>query len=384
MSDTSAVGNSALAGTFTGLAVITVSLRFFARRSQKLPLLADDWLMLPALASYIGAAACVFLAVKKKTVGYSSFQFTPEELAAREVANEKLQIALDILTILCLGCTKASALMFYQRIFCVSGRKATFNIVVTTTVIVVACWVITFEFLTGFQCHTHFSALWDGTYTKYCTYSFPFLYGLAISDFLLDVWVLLLPIPIILRLHTTPTTKLSIIGVFLLACIGLGASIGRLVIFIQIETAGPVALLTKDHEKSITKSLYFIMLEAGMSLVAVNLPSIWLVLTTLAPESILRSVRSIVSLGSRGSKDSNELHHVANADAPKSSTSVASAAPFGEMSGESYAMHDIEQGVHDIPSGQIHVQRSMHLTENLKHEEVWLGNSRNNGSGRLK
>ncbi|KAF2156106.1 hypothetical protein K461DRAFT_275197 [Myriangium duriaei CBS 260.36] len=47
-----------------------------------------------------------------------------------------------------------------------------------------------FQFLTGFQCGTHFSALWDGTYLKYCTISFPFLYGLVISDFLLDVWIL--------------------------------------------------------------------------------------------------------------------------------------------------------------------------------------------------
>ncbi len=63
------------------------------------------------------------------------------------------------------------------------------------TIGVVILWLLVFQFLAGFQCGTHFSALWDGTYRQYCTLSFPFLYGLAVSDFLLDVWILALPIP---------------------------------------------------------------------------------------------------------------------------------------------------------------------------------------------
>lgn len=70
-----------------------------------------------------------------------------------------------------------------------------FNIIVTASIVIVACWLVTFVLLAGFECSTHFSALWDGTYGKYCTISFPYLYGLAISDFLLDVWILALPIP---------------------------------------------------------------------------------------------------------------------------------------------------------------------------------------------
>lgn len=40
----------------------------------------------------------------------------------------------------------------------------------------------------------------------------------------------------------------------------------------------------------LTKYIYSMLFEAGVSLVAVHLPSIWLVFTTLAPEAILRSV----------------------------------------------------------------------------------------------
>ena len=64
-----------------------------------------------------------------------------------------------------------------------------------TTAVIVVLWLVTFLFLTGFQCGLHFSSLWDGTYLQYCTISFPFLYGLVISDLLLDVWILALPVP---------------------------------------------------------------------------------------------------------------------------------------------------------------------------------------------
>lgn len=104
------------------------------------------------------------------------------------------QIALNLLSIASLGFIKLSALFFYKRIFCVSGRNSTLNAIIMASIVMVACWVVTFEFLIGFQCHLHFSALWDGTQRQYCTYAWPALLGQAISDFFLDVWVLMLPI----------------------------------------------------------------------------------------------------------------------------------------------------------------------------------------------
>ena len=53
MSDTSAAGLEALTGTLLGLSVITVGLRFYARRKTKAPIMADDWLMVGALVRVI-------------------------------------------------------------------------------------------------------------------------------------------------------------------------------------------------------------------------------------------------------------------------------------------------------------------------------------------
>lgn len=40
------------------------------------------------------------------------------------------------------------------------------------------------------------------------------------------------------------------------------------------------------------------MLETGFTLIAVNLPSLWSIFSQFSPESIVRSVRSLISLGS--------------------------------------------------------------------------------------
>lgn len=69
-----------------------------------------------------------------------------------------------------------------------------FKAVINTTLVIIALWVVVFEFLAWFQCGLHFAALWDGDFNQYCLNLHPFLPGLVISDVLLDFWILSLPI----------------------------------------------------------------------------------------------------------------------------------------------------------------------------------------------
>ncbi|KAI0116824.1 hypothetical protein F4814DRAFT_414078 [Daldinia grandis] len=296
MSDSSKESILGLSGSLMGLSTIAVSLRFWVRRRHKLHFMADDWTAGLALLSYIGASICVFTMVHNKVLGYSSHDFTSEQIEAMGKTDNVSQITLDVLTNNTLACVKLSALFFYRRIFCAGGKWTTFGTVTWVTIVVVILWLLIFQFLTGFQCGTHFSALWDGSYVQYCTISFPFLYGLVISDFLLDVWILVLPIPDILHLHTTLRRKLSIIGVFLLAFVGLGASIARMVQYIKIELGGPDYLLYTDHERLITQSFFYTMMEAGIALIAVNLPSLRVFSTSFEAGGLIRSVRSFIEL----------------------------------------------------------------------------------------
>ncbi|OTA55904.1 hypothetical protein K449DRAFT_468729 [Hypoxylon sp. EC38] len=296
MSASSKNGTLALSGSLMGLSMIAVGLRFWARRRHKLDFMADDWIASLALLSYIGASVCVFIMVHMKVLGYSDHDFSSEQIESMGRKNNVSQIALDVLTNNTLACVKLSALFFYRRIFCASGKRTMFGTTTWVTIVVVILWLIVFQFLTGFQCGTHFSALWDGSYIQYCTISFPFLYGLVISDFLLDIWILALPIPSILRLNTTLQRKVSIIGIFILAFVGLGASIARMVQYIKIELGGPNYLLYTDHERLVTESFFYTMLEAGIALIAVNLPSLRVFSVSAKTGEILRSVRSLLEL----------------------------------------------------------------------------------------
>lgn len=125
-----------------------------------------------------------------------------------------MQLAFSLLVICCLGLTKLSALFFYKRIFCVGGRKAILNIIVTASLVIVALWLVTFLFILGFQCGTHFSSQWKGNSIKYCWRVYPLLLASTISDTILEVWVLALPIYPVCRLpsitiHANPFTRSS-------------------------------------------------------------------------------------------------------------------------------------------------------------------------------
>lgn len=185
------------------------------------------------------------LSVKVPSEPHSSFPSSRPGLTY----SLQLQIVWDVLGTTSLACSKLSALFFYRRIFCVGGKEQWFHKCIVGTIVIVVLWLVVFQFLTGFQCGTHFSAGWDGNYEKYCTLSFPYLYGFAISDFLLDIWILSLPVPRILQLNATLTKKLAVLGVFFLTFVGVFASGARMVQYIESERGGPSYFIHHDEER---------------------------------------------------------------------------------------------------------------------------------------
>lgn len=116
------------------------------------------------------------------------------------------------------------------------------------------------------------------------------------------------------------------------------------------------------------------MLEAGISLLAVNLPSLWLIFVRVTPETILRSMRSVASLGS--SRDSNRskassVRAKSSGDVEsrrKSTTSASASSSSANKPGldptgaESHALCDVERPpVPEIPVDRILVKDSVTL-----------------------
>ena len=107
--------------------------------------------------------------------------------------------------------------------------------------------------------------------------------------------------------------------------------------------------------------MYLTVMEAGLSCIAVNLPSLWFIFHKATPEGVLRSVRSMISLASirsGGSRDSrgksnHKSNNYPNMDQNESAASSSQshlerpdAIPI-----ETHALYDIEAKHTPVPSG---------------------------------
>lgn len=152
---------------------------------------------------------------------------------------------------------------------------------------------------------------------------------------------------------------------------------------VKDELGGPTYFVTHDSERINTSYLFFVMLENGISLVAVNLPSLWLLCTSVIPDKMVRSLRSVISLvsinsrgsGSRTTGDGETIDPETLQKAGSTASSDTndrlvlshqSDALRRDLEGhnfQSYAMHEFEQGgTTSVPKNAIHVQHTIELS----------------------
>lgn len=110
--------------------------------------------------------------------------------------------------VICYGFIKLSIIAFYRRLF-VTNKNTFFDILTKAANVVVFLWSIAYILIDIFDCGSHLDANW-GTFEEllaYCTtIGFTSEYGFVISDFLLDVLVISLPLPLVspqLAVHLT-------------------------------------------------------------------------------------------------------------------------------------------------------------------------------------
>ncbi|OAA73819.1 hypothetical protein ISF_00720 [Cordyceps fumosorosea ARSEF 2679] len=270
----SAVSLVALGAVLLVLGTQATALRFWARRRTGSPLLLDDWMSLPAWMSFVGAASLVLFCVGIHGLGYPRTDYLPGVPSRMTKILARALLSFNCLSILCFGTSKASALLFYHRVFFGSGQHPDLRRTILVGLLVLLAWTVWFEFMTIFQCGTHFDAPWDGTKLRYCTWSNPSIEGVAVSDVLLDAFVVALPIYLITKLATSRKNRIAIASVFLVALVGVAASIARLIIVERVIRAGREAV-NEDMEYYMSKTAFYFVLEAGISVTVLNLPPIW-------------------------------------------------------------------------------------------------------------
>ncbi|KAH8773856.1 hypothetical protein F5883DRAFT_413135 [Diaporthe sp. PMI_573] len=267
--------------------ILVVALRFYARMirhsardRRRSPFGIDDYLILPALALF----------------------------------------STQLLMTAAYGFIKLSIIFFYRRVFIVQ-KSDWINVACHVFTGVVVAWTLAYIFAVAFSCGTHWSAHWTSyaAMFEHCNGGYPIQHiveSLLITDLILDVLIVALPIPRIWSMHLSPLRKLAVTGILLLGAVATGAAAARLAIFItQIERSNDPTL---DTNMSVSTVVYWSMIEAGLSLIAACLPTAQHIFRGHSVGSVVASVRSAISLpsitrsrgsgggsgGSKGSKGS--------------------------------------------------------------------------------
>ncbi|KAL8894163.1 MAG: hypothetical protein Q9192_004559 [Flavoplaca navasiana] len=293
------------------LGIVLVALRFYNRIKHKTGVGADDWLIVPAATNssvsakviVLGMGVTLLVGVGRGVVAHTTkpnpdtskdaqlYQTTPEQEFMK-----KVEFIIYVIMVPAYGFIKLSVIYFYRRIFVKGTPDSRFNIVTHVTSVIVVIWTIVFFFLEIFKRGSYVPDNWGPLIkAKQGINGAVLNNGLFISDFITDLWIVLLPIPLYSTLNISPKSLTQSPRSF---C----AAIVRMVFNIQIVNAG-LAKKT-DVNMGLTTLMYWSMVEAGLSLIAANLPSVYSLFSQNASlQSTFSSLRSKLALRSFRSTD---------------------------------------------------------------------------------
>ncbi|KAJ4287626.1 hypothetical protein N0V90_012329 [Kalmusia sp. IMI 367209] len=307
---------------FPTVCILIVAARLATRYVQRARIGPDDWTIVPALVIVLGMAATILVGVGTKSLGYPTPKVQgTSQLAASSRQQTITRKAFFILTLIstpALALIKLSCVLFYERVFG-KGSGRVINTVLHALTALIVVWGCGFFFGWLFGCGTHFDYYWTSQENQLkCPADLAKInLSLAISNFLIDLFIMFFPIPLILKLQMSRANKFATLVVFLL---------GALFVYLYMRTA-PVWLISpsavaasvtrmviiiEELDVASTAAIYFIYIEACFALCAVCLPSLSgmfklkEVQNMIEGFSIALSNLSRGSLGSRRSRESRQ------------------------------------------------------------------------------
>ncbi|KAB8216240.1 hypothetical protein BDV33DRAFT_157672 [Aspergillus novoparasiticus] len=172
-----------------------------------------------------------------------------DELSIQEkIVFQKCFFANEISYTLLIPSIKISILLLYRRIFTVRN----FRIASLITGGLVMSWCLAVFITVLLQCRP-IALNWNKTLEGTCIDPKQFFFGNAISNLLIDVVILALPIPMVLQLQLRLSQKLTILGIFLLGGFVCVASVMRVVtldIFETMDTSCMFPLLLLESNRT--------------------------------------------------------------------------------------------------------------------------------------
>ncbi|MCJ1423249.1 hypothetical protein MMC29_001131 [Sticta canariensis] len=188
---------------------LAVMLRFWVRKRSGTKIAADDWVIMaslfPAYFMIVSASFCV----SKGGAGKHKADVT-----ASEMTHLLKYIIPAIITYgLTISAVKISILLLYRRVFNTVNFKKAIRIVCFLCI----TWLCGNVFSEIFFC-SPMSAAWDPelVFSNHCRDFQAFLMGITVTNLILDVIILCMPLPMIWDLNLSTRKKLEVSGVFLL------------------------------------------------------------------------------------------------------------------------------------------------------------------------
>ncbi|KID82699.1 MFS transporter, FHS family, L-fucose permease [Metarhizium guizhouense ARSEF 977] len=260
---------------FIILPSIFVGLRLRARHLKIRALQLDDYLCLGALCIGIVCSALQLHAAISGQLGQHQVVGEDGEPILddpRFLVYENTKFAVNILSIVGLGLVKSSILIFYKNIFSVRP----FRIAVYVMLGLVAAWTISYFFANLFTCFP-VTALIEPFYSNKCIDAVPMWLSVVVTDLIVDIGILLMPVPMVLRLQLPWRERLGVLGMFSLGATVCAISATRL------ATLGQIGAEFMYHYNDMTyytsPVFYWTNIEMAVAVVSACLPTlrpIWL------------------------------------------------------------------------------------------------------------
>ncbi|KAI0471178.1 integral membrane protein [Xylaria cf. heliscus] len=247
------------------LAIIVVALRFWCRWSNGVGFWADDWLILVALSSSLGLTVDQLWWIPRG-LGRHIQTFGPNVVEIFSIGLFTAELTYTGVIVF----VKLAILALYWRIF---HQNSSIRLPVGILTTLVLMWGIAVFFLTLLQCIPP-RGFWDKTIEASCNVdSQRFLFAISIPNILIDVTLLSLPVPYVIRLNIAKSQKRAILSMFTLGGFVCIASILRL-----------VAVVTQPNNEDLTWNIVnqsiWATVEANLAIISACLPTlrpIWII-----------------------------------------------------------------------------------------------------------
>ncbi|KAK1712114.1 uncharacterized protein CLUP02_01889 [Colletotrichum lupini] len=241
---------------FTVFAAFVVGLRFTARHLQGARYLKDDYTMLFALVILIGNMIMNLILVDAG-IGLHSGRLTLEQLQFLD----KTMIGAEILYVNGVNVYKIALLLLYLRIFPMREvRKGAWICGSLTSLWTLACVVAA-----SIQC-LPLNTLWEPWKPGTCINLFLTQLAIAVPSIIVDIAILYLPIPHVLKLQMNRAQRILVLFTFLLGSYVVFCSVYRFRIFL---------LYTKnDVPYSLAQGLAWNIIEISSGIVSACLPTL--------------------------------------------------------------------------------------------------------------